>query len=56
MIQEVDRNAVCVVRCHDWSDGGECLGYLAPGSTCHGPRIVDEENGVKGGEESVRIF
>lgn len=55
MVEEVDVDAVSVVRRADWSDGLKCFASLAPKTACHGSAVVDEEDSVEGVEKCIRV-
>lgn len=54
-VEEVEVDAVGVVRGADGRDGAQEVLDFAPGLAGHGARVVDDEDGVKGGEEGVRV-
>lgn len=57
LVEEVDVDAVAVVLGADRGDGFECVGGLAPGAAGHGTGVIDEEDGVEGGEEGeIGVF
>lgn len=56
MVEEANIHTVSVVSCADWGDGHESISSLAPQGTSHGPRIVDDEEGVEGAQERVGII
>lgn len=56
-VQEVDVDAVGVVGGADGRDGLEGVAGFAPAAAGHAAGIVDQEDGVEGGEEGeVRVF
>jgi hypothetical protein len=55
MVEEVDVNAIGVVRCADWGDGHQCVRGLAPEAAGHGSGVIDEEHCVEFVEESVCV-
>ena len=54
-VEEVDVDAVAVVLGADWGDGHEGVAGFAPFGAGHGAGVVDEEDGVEGGEEGVGV-
>lgn len=56
VVQEVEVNPVRVVRDDGGEESGEGLCGFAPGAPGHGSGIVDEEDGVEGGQEGVGVF
>ena len=54
-VEKVDVDAVFVLGGADWCDGCNGLGGFAPGAAGHGARVIDQEDGVKGGQESIRV-
>lgn len=55
-VQEVDVDAVFVVLGADRGDGGDGVRGAGPAGADHGAAVVDQEDGVEGGEEGVGVF
>ena len=54
-VEEMDVDAVTVVLGANWSDGFEGVPGFVPFGAGHGAGVVDEEDGVEGAEEGVRV-
>lgn len=55
MVEEVDIDAVGVVRGTEGCDGSECCAGLLPEAAGHGSGVVDQQDGVEGAEEGVGV-
>jgi hypothetical protein len=56
MVKEVDVDTVRVMGGADRSNGTNGLANLVPRPASHRPRVVDHEDGIECGEESVLVF
>lgn len=56
VVEEIDVNSVSVMRRADWRDDAYGLGNFRPGAATHGSRVIDEKDGIKGGEKSIGIL
>jgi hypothetical protein len=56
VVQEVNVDTVWVVRRAERGDGAEGIADFSPRATGHGTRIVDDKDGIEGGEESILVF
>lgn len=56
VVEEVEIDAVGVVVGADGRDGPERVAGLPPGSAGHAAAVVDDEDGVKGGQEGILVL
>lgn len=56
VVQEVNVDTVWVVRRAERGDGAEGIADFSPRATGHGARVVDDKDGIEGGEESILVF
>jgi hypothetical protein len=56
VVQEVNVNTVWVVWGAERGNGAEGITDFSPRATGHGARVVDDKDGIEGGEESILVF